>query len=98
LIAHIPATISINPDQRALRAPPCFSMGHAIAAKLVWIWISFLITVLTFWRVRSLWIRCRPERNKRIKYTTRLAKRLKDRRRMQMKSRQEKIARRRPSH
>ena len=72
-------------------------MVHAVAVKLVWIWISFLITALAFWRVRSLWIRRHPEPNKRIKYTTRLAKRLRDRR-MQMDFRQGKAGRNRPRH
>ena len=72
-------------------------MVHAVAVKLVWIWIGFLITALAFWRVRSFWIRRHPERNKRIKYTTRLAKRLRDRR-MQMDFRQGKAGRNRPRH
>lgn len=63
-------------------------MGHGLAAKLIWIWISLIATVLTFWRVRHMWLKRHPERNKSIKYSQRLAKRMRDRRLVQMRSRQ----------
>jgi len=65
-------------------------MGHPIAVKLFWLWISFLITVLAFWRVRMLWIRHHPKRKKYLRYRARLAKRLKDRRKMLMEARKAK--------
>lgn len=70
-------------------------MGHGIAAKLVWLWLGFVITVLAFWRVRTLWIRHHPEREKPMKYSVRLAKRLKERKRVQMQLQQSKTGRRR---
>lgn len=51
-------------------------MGHGLAAKLIWIWISLIVTVLTFWRVRHIWLKRHPERNKNLKYSQRLAKRM----------------------
>lgn len=71
-------------------------MGHPIAAKLFALWISLLITVLAFWRVRTLWIRLHPERKKHLKYSARLAKRLKDRRKVLMEARHSKTARKGP--
>ncbi|PTT41095.1 hypothetical protein DBR23_06765 [Acidovorax sp. HMWF018] len=55
-------------------------MGHGLAAKLIWIWISLIATVLTFWRLRHIWLKRHPERNKSLKYSQRLAKRMRDRR------------------
>lgn len=55
-------------------------MGHGLAAKLIWIWISLIATVLTFWRLRHIWLKRHPERNKSLKYSQRLANRMRDRR------------------
>ena len=55
-------------------------MGHGLAAKLIWIWISLIATVLTFWRLRHIWLKRHPERNKSLKYSQRLAQRMRDRR------------------
>ena len=55
-------------------------MGHGLAAKLIWIWISLIASVLTFWRLRHIWLKRHPERNKSLKYSQRLAKRMRDRR------------------
>ena len=55
-------------------------MGHGLAAKLIWIWISLIATVLTFWRLRHIWLKRHPERNKSLKYSQRVAKRMRDRR------------------
>ena len=46
-------------------------MGHGLAAKLIWIWISLIATVLTFWRLRHIWLKRHPERNKSLKYSQR---------------------------
>ncbi len=62
-------------------------MGHGLAAKLIWIWIRLIATVLTFWRVRRIWLKRHPERTKGIKYSQRLANRMRDRRLTQLRAR-----------
>ncbi|CAN7420351.1 MULTISPECIES: hypothetical protein [Pseudomonadota] len=73
-------------------------MGYGLAAKLFWIWISLIVTVITFWRVRHMWLKRHPERDKGLKYSQRLAKRLRDRRVLQLQSRQGKNIDRRRRH
>jgi hypothetical protein len=65
-------------------------MAHALAVKLFWLWISLIATVLTFWRLRRMWLKHHPEPNKRAKYSQRLANRLRDRQMKQLQARRRK--------
>nr|WP_296336202.1 hypothetical protein [uncultured Acidovorax sp.] len=66
--------------------------------QLIWIWISLIVTVLTFWRVRHIWLKRHPERNKNLKYSQRLAKRMRDRRLAQLRSQRRMGSDRRARH
>lgn len=55
-------------------------------AKLFWIWISLLISVFVFWRLRHLWLKFHPSLDVRTKYSRRLAKRLRERQARRLKS------------
>jgi len=46
--------------------------------KLLWIWISLLISMFVIWRLRHLWLKCHPPLDVPTKYSRRLSKRLKD--------------------
>ncbi|WP_238385780.1 hypothetical protein, partial [Acidovorax sp. SD340] len=48
-------------------------------AKLFWIWIGLLTSVFVFWRLRRIWLKRHPPMAVRVKYSRRLAKRLRDR-------------------
>lgn len=56
-------------------------------AKLFWIWISLLISVFVFWRLRHLWLKLHPPLDVRTKYSRRLTKRLRDRQALRLKCR-----------
>lgn len=55
-----------------------------LSIKLLWIWISLLISMFVFWRLRHLWLKCHPPLDVRTKYSRRLSKRLKDRQAMRL--------------
>ena len=59
----------------------------ALFAKLFWIWISLLVSVFVFWRLRHMWLKRHPPMDVRTKYSRRLAKRLRDRQAMRLKYR-----------
>ena len=59
----------------------------ALFAKLFWIWIGLLISVFVFWRLRRIWLKRHPPMAVRVKYSRRLAKRLRDRQAMRLKHR-----------
>lgn len=59
----------------------------ALFAKLFWIWIGLLISVFVFWRLRRIWLKRHPPMDIKIKYSRRLAKRLRDRQAMRFKHR-----------
>ena len=56
-------------------------------AKLFWIWIGLLTSVFVFWRLRRIWLKRHPPMDIEIKYSRRLAKRLRDRQAMRLKHR-----------
>ena len=59
----------------------------ALFAKLFWIWISLLVSVFVFWRLRHMWLKRHPPMDVRTKYSRRLAKRLRDRQITRLKCR-----------
>ena len=59
----------------------------ALFAKLFWIWIGLLTSVFVFWRLRRIWHKRHPPMAVRVKYSRRLAKRLRDRQAMRLKHR-----------
>lgn len=59
----------------------------ALFAKLFWIWIGLLTSVFVFWRLRRIWLKRHPPLDVRLKYSRRLAKRLRDRQAMRLKYR-----------
>lgn len=54
--------------------------------KLFWIWISLLISVFVFWRLRHLWLKYHPPQEDKTKYSQRLSKRLRVRRAPRLKA------------
>ncbi len=62
--------------------------------KLFWIWISLLISVFVFWRVRHFWLKYHPPKEDKTKYSKRLSKRLRVRREPRLKAKNP----RRPGH
>ena len=61
--------------------------------KLFWIWIGWLISVLVFWSLRNLWLKYRPPLDMQTKYSRRLAKRLRDRQALRLRSKPPKKSR-----
>lgn len=53
--------------------------------KLFWIWISLLICVFVFWRLRHLWLKNHPSQDVKTTYSRRLSKRLRVHRALRLK-------------
>ena len=56
-------------------------------ARQLGIWMGLLISVFVFWRLRRIWLKRHPPMAVRVKYSRRLAKRLRDRQAMRLKYR-----------
>lgn len=54
----------------------------ALFAKLFWIWIGLLTSVFVFWALLRIWLKRHPPMAVKVKYSRRLAKRLRDRKRL----------------
>ena len=54
--------------------------------KVLWIWISLLISAFAFWGLRYLWLKYHPTQMEKTKYSQRLSKRLRARRALRLRA------------
>lgn len=59
----------------------------SLPGKLVWVMVGMLVAAFVVWQLRRLWLHFHPEKDKRIKFSRRLARRLRNQRLAELENR-----------